>query len=341
VDIQFTLITLPARKWKMRMQVAAHWMAEQMLTLYKEGVTFDAILCSTFLDVAVLRSLLAQQDLQLLLAVSFHENQFAYPNRINDPAFFQFTNINWTTALSADRIFFNSKFNYDTFLSGIELFLKLSSDVDLLRTIQQIQNKSTVLYPGIDYSVIDQAASVHAQCSRPVIIWNHRWEHDKDPEAFFSALFMLKKQRIDFKLIVLGQHFQNQPEIFSVASEILKNEIIHFGYAEDRKKYAALLTRGDVVVSTAKHEFFGISVLEAVRAGCCPLVPDRLSYPELYPPEFRYDREHLQEALVRVLRKQGNPQRKEYHRLAAKFSWHKVAKNYKEHLLRLCSMMKI
>jgi len=38
------------------------------------------------------------------------------------------------------------------------------------------------------------------------------------------------------------------------------------------------------VLSTARHEFFGIAVVEALLAGCLPWLPDRLSYPELLPP---------------------------------------------------------
>lgn len=43
--------------------------------------------------------------------------------------------------------------------------------------------------------------------------------------------------------------------------------------------------QGNVIVSTAQHEFFRVAMLEAFRAGCVPLVPDRLAYTELYPNE--------------------------------------------------------
>jgi glycosyltransferase involved in cell wall biosynthesis len=42
-----------------------------------------------------------------------------------------------------------------------------------------------------------------------------------------------------------------------------------------------VLQQADVIVSTARHEFFGLSVLEAMSAGVVPLLPNRLSYPEL------------------------------------------------------------
>ena len=34
-------------------------------------------------------------------------------------------------------------------------------------------------------------------------------------------------------------------------------------------------------VSAAAHEFFGIAVVEAMAAGCVPVLPTRQSYPEL------------------------------------------------------------
>jgi glycosyltransferase involved in cell wall biosynthesis len=42
------------------------------------------------------------------------------------------------------------------------------------------------------------------------------------------------------------------------------------------------------VVSTALHDYQGLSVAEAMASGCHALVPDRLAYPEIVPQEFRY-----------------------------------------------------
>ena len=320
VDLAFILLTLPARKWKMRMQTAAPWTAEQIARLYRQGKVFDAVLCSTFLDVAVLRSLLATKGIRVPVAVYFHENQFAYPGRIKDPASFQFTNINWTTALTADRLFFNSSFNFESFLTGIKLFLKKVSGVDLGFCLDSIRQKSRVLYPGIDFSAIDRNFSRNNRNDRPVIVWNHRWEHDKDPETFFSALLKLQKDGVDFRLIVLGFHFDRRPKIFSLAEEQLRRDkrIIHFGYASSRDQYARLLCRGDLVVSTALHEFFGISMLEGMRAGCRPLVPDDLSYPELYPKEFRYSRKSFVGSLRQALVETATNRKEDYHHLAGR-----------------------
>ena len=43
-----------------------------------------------------------------------------------------------------------------------------------------------------------------------------------------------------------------------------------------------------MIFSCALHENLGISMMEAVLAGCIPLMPKRASYQEMYDKEFLY-----------------------------------------------------
>jgi len=326
---RFHLLTLPARKWKMRMQLAAPWAAEEIVARVASGSRYSGIICSTFIDVAVLRSLLFKAGISLPVAVYFHENQFGYPDQMNDPGKHQFTAINFTSALTADHIAFNSRYNRDTFFTGVRRYLKKAADTPLLHLADNLAAKSIILYPGIDFSAIDAASRALSSADHaPVIVWNHRWEHDKDPETFFSGLFDLSRQGIQFRLIVLGQHFEKCPQIFSKARHRLKKEIIHFGYAKSREVYAQWLARGDIIVSTAKHEFFGMAVLEGIRAGCRPLVPDRLSYPELFPPRFRYRPGTFSGQLKKLLDNPDPLSADDIQNLSARFAWPVMAIAY-------------
>jgi len=328
LDYSFTLLSLPARKWKMRMQTAAPWLAEQAVSLWQRGTRFDLVVASTFLDLAVFRALLCSQEIRVPLLLYFHENQFAYPGQVEDPTIRQFTNINWTSALVADRLLFNSAYNRETFFQGVRSLLKKAADVDLLPTLEEIRRRSLVLAPGIEFSHIDRAAREGSPVSGPVLLWNHRWEHDKDPETFFRALYDLQGQGADFRLIVLGQRFRAVPEIFAQARERLARHILHWGFVQDADRYASLLCQGDIVVSTARHEFFGVAVLEAVRAGCRPLVPDRLSYPELFPEKYRYQEGELPGRLAELLQKQRASVREKHRNLAAPYDWTCLAPLY-------------
>ncbi|MBI4160866.1 MAG: glycosyltransferase, partial [Acidobacteria bacterium] len=121
----------------------------------------------------------------------------------------------------------------------------------------------------------------------PLIVWNHRWEFDKQPEVFFAALDAARARGREFRLALLGENFQFVPKEFEAARDRLGGRILRCGYEEDRKAYLAWLRRGSLVISTAVQENFGIAVIEAIRHGCFPLLPDRLSYPEILAEEHR------------------------------------------------------
>ena len=167
--------------------------------------------------------------------------------------------------------------------------------------IEELSGKSRILSPGIEFSEIDKI-QWKKSTDIPVIVWNHRWEHDKNPESFFLALEELEQRGVDFRLIVLGQSFNGSPECFSRAKKKYKDKIIHYGFVQSYQRYIELLSKGDIVVSTSHHEFYGISIIEAVRAGCIPILPDRLSYPELFEEKFLYSDNSLPESLEKAIK---------------------------------------
>ncbi|MFH0783690.1 MAG: DUF3524 domain-containing protein [Pseudomonadota bacterium] len=333
----YTIFTLPARKWKMRMQLSALWCIEQIngLTLGKRR--FDAVLCSSFVDVAVLRALTARikgWDHRARICTYFHENQLIYPERLTDMKSFQFAATNFHSALASDKIAFNSSYNAETFFSGCQKYLQTAAEMGLSGTIERLKDKSSILFPGIDFACIDhQRKAAVSVPGPPVIVWNHRWEHDKNPEEFFKALTKIFSSGIDFRLILLGKTFLNSPQCFADAKNAFGSRVVHYGYAASYMDYVALLCRGDVVVSTALHEFFGIAVIEAVRAGCLPLLPERLVYPELFSKEYLYREGDLIEKLAQALLQNGQLSLESAHVITERFSWHTLAPRYSQWLL--------
>jgi len=278
------LLTLPGRHWKWRMHGGAVSLAKQFNTLsYKP----DLILTTSMLDTAGFLALTRNQSAGIPVAVYFHENQLTYPWSENDKGVEKgqdrhYGFINYTSALAADAVLFNSKYHQTAFLEALPTFLKQFPDYNELETVETIRQKSRILTLGLDLSAFDSYQQ-EADNEVPVIVWNHRWEFDKAPEDFFKILFELDAEGIAYKLVVLGEEFKKSPQIFKEARARLSDRILHFGYAASFSEYATWLWRSDIAFTTSRQDFFGGSVVEAIYCNCLPLLPNRLAYPEHVP----------------------------------------------------------
>lgn len=111
------------------------------------------------------------------------------------------------------------------------------------------------------------------------LIFPHRVDEEKNPVMFLKAVECTSR-RIGKSLTVR----------IPITERLTKEQ------------YYDLLNNSKLVVSTAFQETFGIAVAEAVTLGCIPVLPDCLSYRDIYPPEYRYVPYNLEECVNLIIR---------------------------------------
>ena len=340
---EWTLLSLPPWKWKWRMRHSAITLASQTSDKISEGGDWDIIFCSDMLNLAEYLGLVPQSVQKLPSVVYFHENQLTYPVAHPQEFDFHYVLTNLITALAATEVWFNSSYHQNIFLGELRGFLKRMPDFQPLEAVEDVWNKSLVRHPGID-----QFPKRGKRTPGPMrIVWAARWEHDKNPELFFKSLQILKAQKVEFRISVMGEQFRQSPDVFDSARKEFAANIDRWGYQKERNDYKDALSEADVFVSTADHEFFGFSVLEAAAAGAFPLVPEKLAYPETLGldsgnEDFYYKggADQLAERLVQLSEKiednclwDGDPERAI--RIVEKFFWKTKAALLDEELVRI------
>ena len=224
---------------------------------------------------------------------------------------------------------FNSYYHKNIFIKELRKFLKKFPDNNDLFNVDIIEKKSVVSYLGLDLEKFDQYKKNSTnQC--PIILWNHRWEYDKNPEEFFECLKKIKNENIKFKLIILGEEFQTEMDVFTKSRKYFSNEIIHMGYAKSFSEYASLINKSDILPVTTKQEFFGVSVIEAIYCGVFPILPKRLTYPELFNSDLNPDNFYQDSTDLFIKLKECivNNTKKSLREYSNRYKWSKIAKDY-------------
>lgn len=299
-EYHWTVLTLPPRyfSWRIRGN-SLSWSFEQREVLQRH---YDLVIATSMTDLSALRGMVPNLA-TIPSIVYFHENQFAYPpNHLHgndrqpsvEPQM-----LNLYTALCGDAIVFNTEFNRRTFLDGVaELMRKLPDHVPK-GVVEQLRQRSSVVPVPLEdacftppvCTTVDEALLWPTDAStRPLrLLWAARWEFDKGPELLLAILRELQRREVDFQLCLLGQGFRQCPPQFDEIQTAFARQLVQFGHEPDVRRYRQWLATADMVLSTALHEFQGLAVLEAMAAGCIPVLPRRLSYPEIVNETYLYE----------------------------------------------------
>lgn len=314
-EYQWTLLTLPPRyfSWRIRGN-SLSWSFEQREVLERP---YDLVIATSMTDLSALRGMVPKLAM-IPTIVYFHENQFAYPDnqlqsRPRTSKTRQQLNVepqmlNLYTALCGDAIVFNTDYNRQTFLNGVAELLKKLPDHVPKGVVEQLSVRSTVLpvpledacftpiacRPEVEQELWPVRSTAEHQRKHPEqrplrLLWAARWEFDKGPVLLLAILEELQRQQVSFQLCLLGQKFRQSPPQFQTIQTAFAAHLVQFGHEPDVHRYRQWLATADMVLSTALHEFQGLAVLEAIAAGCTPVLPNRLSYPEIVSHRYLYD----------------------------------------------------
>ncbi len=316
---------LPARLWKWRLRAAGLTLAQRVA----HPERYHLVVATGLLDLAQVRAVWGRRTPPVLLYL--HESQVSYPVPAGGSAGAELLWRDVTNVAVADHVVFNSEFHRAAFRTRLPEVIEQLPDEEARPEVPlaELDRRSSVLYPGCRFQNTDASRPP----APPVVIWNHRWEFDKDPGTFVAALAEVARRGVPFGVALLGERLIPEPDALVQARAVLDDRIVFDGFPP-RPEYLRQLARGSVVVSTAVQENFGIAVMEAIHAGCVPLLPRRLVYPELIPQELHgrclYDDPNdLVERLVQELQSPGT-ERDRWRRIAAPHAWPCVIDAYDE-----------
>jgi glycosyltransferase involved in cell wall biosynthesis len=287
---QWSALSLPPRHFSWRVRGNALYWSMHERELLEQA--YDLLLATSMVDLATLRGLVPALA-RVPTALYFHENQFDYPQHLQQHSLLEAQVTSIYSALAADCVLFNSQFNLTSFMDGCDQLLSRMPDRVPRAVVPTLAAKAEVL--PVPFDVPDVAAAIYwpgkvrAVGGEPLrLLWVGRFEHDKGAEGLLRILQLLDEEGLQYELALTGQQFRQAPAVFGRIQAEFAHRIVHFGYVEDFAQYLGLMRGADIVLSTALHEFQGLAVMEAVAQGCLPVVPDRLVYPEIYPARCRY-----------------------------------------------------
>lgn len=299
--------------WRKTALIAHFTLADRVRSL-PDGWVPDVLVFSGMMHIPPLIALLPADWQSIARIACFHESQWTYPAVNGDVRPYQIQHLD--AVLNVNEVWFNSNFHRSVFTNALD---GLGEEPDLRGTAEIVaaamRSRSSVMHPPV---ALESPADVPDQGVPMHLLWNARWEHDKRPDRFVAMLSLLEVSGITPAVTVAGVSHARLSEIEASLGQFAMVVEVQPG----REHYERALHQGGILISTADHEFFGIGALEAVLAGCIPVLPESLAYPETLPSAWFYnpgDIEEVARVVVGALRS-GGPLREMHRSDAQRFA---------------------
>ncbi len=234
----------------------ADWLAERPV---------DVVVTSGPVDTAVLRGLVPALG-AIPVARMQHETELLYPQPPGARSNADAVAADVRGLMAADEWWFASAWHRQGALAGLPLWCR-DHEVD------RPTRPNAVIPIGVAIGELRPRNN-----PRPIVLWPHRWEHDKDPDAFARVA---RRVGADALFVLAGESptvADGDDRRASLGVELGDGAVVG---PFDRDTYRQWLAVADVVVSCARHDFYGLGVAEAAANGALPVVPDAMAYPEV------------------------------------------------------------
>jgi glycosyltransferase involved in cell wall biosynthesis len=157
-----------------------------------------------------------------------------------------------------------------------------------------VRNAEKSFYDCFDYNWF--ASEFHIDLFYNVVGLKHKSHRTGWPFEFLRDAIKIDTEKTNKRDTILFPHRlspEKQPDIFDdIANELPEYQFIFCQKMNlNKKDYHKLLGECKIVFSANLQETLGIGCYEALCAGAIPMVPNRLSYEEMYYDEFKYDSE--------------------------------------------------
>jgi len=159
---------------------------------------------------------------------------------------------------------------------------------ELIKHFKVKPEKIAVIYLGIenDFKVIADYAKIKElkdkyQIKKPFIFFISAWRNHKNFTGLISAFDLIKKNNLDYQLVLAGQEDIHYPNIKAAISQAnFKNDIITPGFISEQE-LPLFYNAAELVVIPSFYEGFGLVGLEAMACGTPVIASNTAGSPEI------------------------------------------------------------